>query len=106
MSPTVREIGDEFGIASPNGVICHLTALERKGWITVGQMQARSIRVPGLDVMFSQDEEGRMLAALCQEGVEGSGEVNQLGGDEDGQHVSEGAAPAGGNQDVHVRSAG
>src|SRR5262245_26140116 len=29
--PTVREIGDKFGISSPNGVMCHLKALEKKG---------------------------------------------------------------------------
>ena len=29
--PTVREIGEQFGIKSPNGVMCHLRALERKG---------------------------------------------------------------------------
>jgi repressor LexA len=29
--PTVREIGLEFGISSPNGVVCHLKALEKKG---------------------------------------------------------------------------
>ena len=32
--PTVREIGDGFGIESPNGVMCHLKALEKKGLIT------------------------------------------------------------------------
>ena len=32
--PTVREIGDNFRIASPNGVMCHLKALEKKGLIT------------------------------------------------------------------------
>ena len=26
--PTVREIGNHFGIRSPNGVMCHLKALE------------------------------------------------------------------------------
>ena len=31
--PTVREIGAAFGITSPNGVMCHLKALEKKGWI-------------------------------------------------------------------------
>ena len=31
--PTVREIGDEFGIKSPNGVMGHYKALEKKGWI-------------------------------------------------------------------------
>ena len=29
--PTVREIGRHFGIRSPNGVVCHLKALEKKG---------------------------------------------------------------------------
>ena len=32
--PTVREIGKAFGISSPNGVMCHLLALEKKGMIT------------------------------------------------------------------------
>ena len=29
--PTVREIGGQFKISSPNGVMCHLKALEKKG---------------------------------------------------------------------------
>jgi SOS-response transcriptional repressor LexA len=29
--PTVREIGDHFGIRSPNGVLAHLQALVKKG---------------------------------------------------------------------------
>lgn len=31
--PTIREIGDRFEIKSPNGVVCHLTALVRKGFL-------------------------------------------------------------------------
>ena len=31
--PTVREIGNRFGIRSPNGVMCHLKALQKKGLI-------------------------------------------------------------------------
>ena len=31
--PTVREIGDQFSISSPNGVMCHLRALEKKGYL-------------------------------------------------------------------------
>src|SRR6266481_1573274 len=31
--PTVREIGLGFDIKSPNGVMCHLKALEKKGLI-------------------------------------------------------------------------
>lgn len=30
-SPSIREIGKQFDIVSPNGVMCHLTALEKKG---------------------------------------------------------------------------
>ena len=35
--PTVREIGTAFKIRSPNGVVCHLKALELKGYITRGR---------------------------------------------------------------------
>ena len=39
MPPTIREIGADMGISSPNGVACHLRALERKGLIaTPGQL--------------------------------------------------------------------
>lgn len=43
--PTVREIGAEFGISSPNGVRVHLAALERKGWIERDALVARGIRL-------------------------------------------------------------
>ena len=41
--PTVREIGEAFGIKSPNGVMCHLRALERKGWIKRDHYLSRGI---------------------------------------------------------------
>lgn len=43
--PTVREIGNQFGIKSPNGVMCHLKALEKKGLITRESYSARAIQV-------------------------------------------------------------
>lgn len=43
--PTVREIGDGFGIRSPNGVICHLQALAKKGFISRGGNVSRGIKV-------------------------------------------------------------
>jgi repressor LexA len=43
--PTVREIGDAFDIASPNGVMCHLTALVRKGLIKREANSARAIQL-------------------------------------------------------------
>jgi repressor LexA len=45
-TPTVRQIGVKFGIRSPNGVMCHLKALERKGWITRSDTRmSRSIEI-------------------------------------------------------------
>lgn len=43
--PTVREIGDAFGIKSPNGVMCHLNALVKKGLIQRGLRSARAIQL-------------------------------------------------------------
>lgn len=43
--PTVREIGAQFGIRSPNGVMCHLKALEKKGLITRESHMSRAIQL-------------------------------------------------------------
>jgi repressor LexA len=43
--PTVREIGEAFHIKSPNGVMCHLTALVKKGLITREAQSARAIQL-------------------------------------------------------------
>ncbi len=43
--PTVREIGSAFGIRSPNGVMCHLKALEKKGLITRESRMSRAIQL-------------------------------------------------------------
>jgi repressor LexA len=43
--PTVREIAAELGIKSPNGVVCHLESLERKGYIRRSKKIARGIEV-------------------------------------------------------------
>ena len=43
--PTVREIGVGFKIKSPNGVMCHLKALEKKGLITREEHAARAIQL-------------------------------------------------------------
>lgn len=41
--PTIREIGEEMDIRSTNGVNDHLNALERKGYLTRGEQQSRSL---------------------------------------------------------------
>src|SRR5215467_2620422 len=43
--PTVREIGQAFDIKSPNGVMCHLKALEKKGLIIREGFSARAIQL-------------------------------------------------------------
>lgn len=54
--PSIREIGEAFAIASPNGVMCHLKALEKKGHIErnkgMGDQKsaARAITIPGLRI--------------------------------------------------------
>ncbi|MFO0925723.1 MAG: transcriptional repressor LexA [Gemmataceae bacterium] len=45
--PTVREIGEAFEIKSPNGVMCHLNALVKKGLIHRVDKSARAIRLAG-----------------------------------------------------------
>ena len=54
--PTVREIGEHFGIKSPNGVMCHLRALERKGLITRSPNKSRAI-----ELTHSADRSGHSL---------------------------------------------
>src|ERR1700730_12499267 len=43
--PTVREIGLAFDIKSPNGVMCHPKALEKKGLIIREGFSARAIQL-------------------------------------------------------------
>lgn len=45
-APSVREFMARFGINSPNGVMCHLRALERKGVIERTAYQSRGITIP------------------------------------------------------------
>jgi repressor LexA len=43
--PTVREIGGQFEIKSPNGVMCHLKALQKKGLIHREANMSRAIQL-------------------------------------------------------------
>jgi repressor LexA len=60
--PTVREIGENFGIRSPNGVMCHLKALEKKGLITRERNMSRAIQL-------SAEPRGLRLAGQIAAGV-------------------------------------
>ena len=44
-SPTVRELCLAFKFDSPNGAMCHLLPLRRKGWIDWLDNHSRTIRV-------------------------------------------------------------
>lgn len=69
--PTVREIGKEFDIASPNGVVCHLKALERKGIITRESNLSRAIQLAAEPVEFrGLPLIGQIAAGVLHEAVE------------------------------------
>jgi repressor LexA len=63
--PTVREIGAEFDIVSPNGVMCHLKALEKKGLITREPNMSRAIQLAAEPI----EERGLPLFGLVAAGV-------------------------------------
>jgi repressor LexA len=69
--PTVREIGAQFEISSPNGVMCHLKALEKKGLIVREPNMSRAIMLTtehasnrGLPLV------GQIAAGVLHEAVE------------------------------------
>jgi repressor LexA len=65
--PTVREIGDQFKIASPNGVMCHLKALEKKGLINREPNMSRAIMLA--TESFDSQRPGLPLAGRIAAGM-------------------------------------
>jgi len=63
--PTVREIGEQFHISSPNGVMCHLKALEKKGLITREPNMSRAIQLAAEPI----EERGLPMAGRIAAGV-------------------------------------
>lgn len=43
--PSLRAVMDRFGIRSPNGMLCHFKALEKKGYIRRQFRAARAITI-------------------------------------------------------------
>jgi len=76
--PAIRDICTEFNISSPNGVMCHLKALQAKGYINRVQKhensqkaQARGITIPGVSAGgFSLPLVGVVAAGKAIEAVE------------------------------------
>ncbi len=91
--PAIRDICTEFGISSPNGVMCHLKALETKGYINRVQKhknqqraQARGITIPGVSAGgFSLPLVGVVAAGKAIEAVEDDQrlEMRELFGSDD-----------------------
>jgi repressor LexA len=63
--PTVREIAAQFDIQSPNGVVCHLKALEKKGLILREPNMSRAIQLMAEPI----EERGLPLAGSIAAGV-------------------------------------
>ncbi len=61
--PTIREIGDHFGIKSLRGVTVHLDALQHKKYIT-RESKSRSIRLTHPEFQVDSTEGVRMLPLL------------------------------------------
>lgn len=55
-SPTIREIGNELGIASTNGVRWHLDILEQQGLLLRDAQHARTMRLTDLGLAVIQLE--------------------------------------------------
>ncbi|MEE2706944.1 MAG: transcriptional repressor LexA [Planctomycetota bacterium] len=68
--PTVREIGDHFDIRSPNGVMCHLKALERKGVISRAKNMSRAIRLTAAEDDRGLPLIGEIAAGVLHEAIE------------------------------------
>jgi repressor LexA len=68
--PTIRDIGKAFDIKSPNGVMCHLKALEKKGFISRQGKSARAIQVSDRNVSHGIPFKGLVAAGAPMPSVE------------------------------------
>jgi repressor LexA len=69
--PTVREIGQQFEIRSPNGVMCHLKALEKKKLIIREPNMSRAIRLAAEPTqVMGLPLAGRIAAGVLHEAIE------------------------------------
>jgi repressor LexA len=68
--PTVREIGAGFKIKSPNGVMCHLKALEKKGLITRESGMSRAIQLTEPLTRMALPLHGRIAAGSPIQAIE------------------------------------
>lgn len=50
--PSYRELGDDMGIGSPNGVVGHLRALETKGYLEILHNQGYQLTDKALNLVL------------------------------------------------------
>lgn len=69
-NPTIREVRDALGMQSPNGVLQHLKALQKKGFLRRAPASARAIEllVEGGDLFFPSFFGAGELFALVVDG--------------------------------------
>lgn len=65
--PTLRMIGNELGIGSPNGVFCHIRALRKKGYLR-SDRETRSCVAPSMKAVALAVE--RLLSMVESQGKE------------------------------------
>lgn len=68
MSPTIAEIANGMGWKSSNAVHQHLTALERKGYLSIKRGSWRGIRLPAANnehVSVAVDTATRIMEIMC-----------------------------------------
>ena len=70
--PTIREIAEQMHFKSPNGVVGHLKALERKGLITRSSNKSRAIQLTDEvnDELKGLPLAGRVSAGMLEEAIE------------------------------------
>jgi repressor LexA len=69
--PTIRDICKAFEIKSPNGVMCHLKALQKKGKINRNERLSRGITIDGVSAGgFSLPLLGKVAAGKALEATE------------------------------------
>jgi repressor LexA len=81
--PTIREIGEAFGISSTNGVRYHLNLLEKAGHLKRQGRISRGIEAPGGGIPLL----GRVAAGqptLAEESFDGSLEPSEVFGNREG----------------------
>ncbi|MDA7950899.1 MAG: transcriptional repressor LexA [Pirellulaceae bacterium] len=80
-APSVREIAEHFEISSPNGVMCHLRALEKKGYIQRLPNKSRAIELTKKSRKRTEEQSGlpfagRIAAGPLSEAIEQSETIN------------------------------